>query len=112
MKRQSSPGRWKEAGAWLSHLRKSAGLTQLELATLLDIRYYAFVSQVENGFSRVPTTKLEAWAHALQVDPTAFTKHLLSLYEPELHRLLYEIDSPEIREPPKKRARSASRAAS
>ncbi|MGQ0685640.1 helix-turn-helix domain-containing protein [Bradyrhizobium sp.] len=110
MKHQSSPRRWKEAGAWLRQLRQTAGLTQLELAELLGIKYYAFISQVETGFCRLPTSKLEAWAHALQVDPSAFTKRLLSLYEPELHRLLY-IES-QGREPWKKRARSAARSAS
>ena len=65
-------------------------MSQVELAQILGLRYYTFVSQVENGFGRVPTDSIEAWAEALGVDPSDFAKRLLSFYEPELHRLLYE----------------------
>lgn len=92
MKRSSSHRR-KQAGAWLKGLRGQAGLTQLELANRLGIKYYAFVSQVETGSGRVPTEKMDAWAQTLGVDPSHFAKHLLSFYEPELHRLLYEVTS-------------------
>lgn len=108
MKHPSSPRPWDQAGAWLRQLRETAGLTQLELASRLGMKYYAFVSQVETGFCRLPTAKLEAWARALGVDPSAFAKRLLSLYEPELHRLLYDKPS-RVRDPPsKKRARSTA----
>ena len=91
MKPTSSPAqRRKQAGAWLKRLREEAGLTQLELANLLDFKYYAFVSQVETGFSRVPTEKMEAWARSLGVEPRPFVQRLLAHYEPELHRVLYE----------------------
>jgi transcriptional regulator with XRE-family HTH domain len=68
-------------------------LTQLELANRLGLKYYAFVSQVETGFSRLPTEKMEAWARSLRVDPQKFARHLLSFYEPELHRVLYQMSS-------------------
>ena len=56
MKRTSSVKlRRKEAGTWLKGLRGQAGLTQTELAGRLGFKYYPFVSQVETGFSRVPT---------------------------------------------------------
>lgn len=83
----------KQAGAWLKGLREEAGLTQMELASRLGFRYYAFVSQVETGFSRVPTEKMEAWALAVSADPTQFARRLISFYEPELHRVLYEVKS-------------------
>lgn len=67
-------------------------MTQLELAQRLGMKYYAFISQVETGFSRLPAAKLEAWALALEVDPTAFAKRLIFFYEPELYRLL-DLDS-------------------
>jgi transcriptional regulator with XRE-family HTH domain len=70
-------------------LREEAGLTQVDLAKRLSLKYYAFVSQVETGLSRVPTAKLEIWARALHVRPSDFTKQLISFYEPELHRLLF-----------------------
>lgn len=81
----------KEAGAWLKELRTQAGLSQIELANRLGFKYYTFISQVENGFGRVPTASMEAWASALGVNPSYFAKMLLSFYEPELYRLLYEV---------------------
>ena len=82
----------RQAGAWLKELRARAGLSQLQLAALLDLKYYTFVSQVENGFGRVPTESMEAWARAVGVEPPAFARHLLSFYDPELHRLLFEVE--------------------
>ena len=79
----------KEAGNWLKARRTEAGLSQVDLAARLGLKYYTFISQVENGFSRVPTETMEAWALALKLDPADFTKHLLVYYEPELHRLLF-----------------------
>ena len=94
MKRTSSVKlRRKQAGTWLKGLRGQAGLTQTELAGRLGFKYYPFISQVENGFGRVPTEKMEAWAQTLGVDPSHFAKKLISFYEPELHRLLYKVKS-------------------
>ncbi len=81
----------KQAGGWLKGLRARAGLSQIQLADVLNFKYYTFISQVENGFGRVPVESMEAWAKALDVDPTDFAKRLLSYYEPELHRLLFEV---------------------
>jgi transcriptional regulator with XRE-family HTH domain len=81
----------KQAGTWLKELRGRAGLSQIELAAILGFKYYTFISQVENGFGRVPTESLEPWARALGVDPSHFARKLLSYYEPELHRLLFEV---------------------
>jgi transcriptional regulator with XRE-family HTH domain len=81
----------KQAGDWLKKLRSRAGLSQVQLADALGLKYYTFVSQVENGFGRVPIESMEAWAKALNVEPSDFAKRLLSFYEPELYRLLYEV---------------------
>lgn len=81
----------KEAGTWLKGLRAAAGLSQMELAQKLGLRYYTFISQVENGFGRVPTDSMEAWARALGQQPSAFARRLLTYYDPELHRLLFEV---------------------
>jgi len=81
----------KKAGTWLKDLRARAGLSQIELAERLGFKYYTFISQVENGFGRVPTESLEEWARALGVDPSSFARELLSYYDPELHRLLFEV---------------------
>jgi DNA-binding XRE family transcriptional regulator len=83
--------RRKRAGTWLKDLRQRAGLSQIELADRLGFKYYTFVSQIENGFGRVPTESMEAWAKNLGADPAKFTRELLSYYEPELHRLLFEV---------------------
>jgi hypothetical protein len=66
-------------------------LSQIQLADVLGFKYYTFISQVENGFGRVPVESMEAWAKALGADPTDFAKRLLSFYEPELYRLLFEV---------------------
>lgn len=80
----------KQAGAWLKELRAKRGLSQVELAERLGLKYYTFISQVENGFGRVPTESMEAWALALGVEPSAFARELLAYYDPALYRLLFE----------------------
>lgn len=79
----------KQAGDWLKARRAEAGLSQVTLAARLGLKYYTFISQVENGFSRVPVETMEAWAVALGLEPADFARHLLVYYEPELHRLLF-----------------------
>jgi transcriptional regulator with XRE-family HTH domain len=91
MKLASSPKeRRQRAGEWLKKLREKAGLTQIELADRLGFKYYAFVSQVERGYGRVPMDKIGAWARAVGSEPQPFAQRLISYYEPELHRVLYE----------------------
>jgi transcriptional regulator with XRE-family HTH domain len=82
----------RQAGAWLQDLRKNAGLSQLQLAKMLGLKYYSYISQVENGFGRLPSNSMEAWARALKVDPANFSRQLLSYYDPELYRLLFGSD--------------------
>jgi transcriptional regulator with XRE-family HTH domain len=82
----------KQAGDWLKQRRADAGLSQVDLAARLGFKYYTFISQVENGFSRVPTETMAAWATALGLKPGAFAKHLLLYYEPELYRLLFRTE--------------------
>ena len=81
----------REAGTWLKELRGRAGLSQIELAGILGLKYYTFVSQVENGFGRVPTETIEGWGRALGQEPSGFAKKLLSYYDPEMYRLLFEV---------------------
>jgi transcriptional regulator with XRE-family HTH domain len=83
----------KQAGDWLKQRRADAELSQADLAARLGLKYYTFISQVENGFSRVPTELIGAWAHELGLEPRAFTRHLLMYYEPELYRLLFGAES-------------------
>ncbi len=83
----------KDAGTWLKAARKKAGLSQIDLAEKLGLKYYTFISQVENGFGRVPSESMEAWARALNVAPGTFARHLLSYYDPDLYRLLFKVKS-------------------
>ncbi|HJP67518.1 MAG TPA: helix-turn-helix transcriptional regulator [Sphingomicrobium sp.] len=83
----------KQAGDWLKQRRADAGLSQADLAARLGLKYYTFISQVENGFSRVPTEIMGAWAGELGLEPAAFARHLLMYYEPELYRLLFGAES-------------------
>lgn len=83
----------KKAGDWLKQRRADAGLSQADLAARLGLKYYTFVSQVENGFSRVPTEHMGAWADELGLEQSAFARHLIKYYEPELHRLLFGAES-------------------
>jgi transcriptional regulator with XRE-family HTH domain len=83
----------KLAGDWLKQRRADAELSQADLAARLGLKYYTFISQVENGFSRVPAEIMGAWAEELGLEPASFARHLLKYYEPELHRLLFGAES-------------------
>ena len=83
----------KLAGDWLKQRRADAELSQADLAARLGLKYYTFISQVENGFSRVPTEIMGAWASELGLEPAPFARHLLMYYEPELYRLLFGAES-------------------
>jgi transcriptional regulator with XRE-family HTH domain len=83
----------KLAGDWLKLRRADAELSQADLAARLGLKYYTFISQVENGFSRVPTDIMGAWARELGLEQAAFARHLLMYYEPEMYRLLFGAES-------------------
>src|SRR6187549_621968 len=68
----------KKAGTWLKAKRQEAGLSQMDLAQKLGFKYYTFISQVENGFGRVPSESMEASGLA----PADFARRLLSYYDP------------------------------
>jgi transcriptional regulator with XRE-family HTH domain len=88
---EESKLRRREAGAWLKELRQRAGMSQMQLADRLGYKYYTFIAQVENGHGRVPTGGMEGWSLALGEEPSSFARRLLSYYDPELHRLLFEV---------------------
>jgi transcriptional regulator with XRE-family HTH domain len=83
----------KLAGGWLKQRRADAGWSQADLAVRLGLKYYTLISQVENGFSRVPTEIVGAWASELGLERSAFARHLLLYYRSELHRLLFGAES-------------------
>lgn len=79
----------KAAGSWLKGLRQDAGLTQAELSKRVGYEYYTFISQVECGAARVPSTDLSRWASALGLDEQEFAKELLGYYDPHWYKLLF-----------------------
>ncbi|WP_395711631.1 helix-turn-helix domain-containing protein [Reyranella sp.] len=79
-----------DAGRWLKQLREARGLSQRELAKLVGLNFYTFVSQLESGRGRIPPDRYRVWADALGVDPQDFVKELLRYYDPITHYFLFE----------------------
>jgi transcriptional regulator with XRE-family HTH domain len=77
------------AGQWLRDLRVARGLTQRQLADLVGVAYYTFVSQIEAGKGRVPPESYQLWADALAVPIADFVRTLLFYYDPHTHRALF-----------------------
>lgn len=82
------------AGRWLKSLREQRQLSQRQLATLVQVEYYTFISQIEAGRGRIPPDRYEAWASALDVPVIPFVKTLMSFYDPVTHRLLFGHEPP------------------
>ncbi len=51
----------KQAGDWLKLRRADAGPSQVDLAARPGLKYYTFISQIEDGLSRLPTEAVAAW---------------------------------------------------
>jgi len=58
--------------------RKDQGITQVELAEMLD-RPQSFISKVEQGERRLDVTELLDIIEVLQIDPISFVEDLLSV---------------------------------
>ena len=82
----------REAGKWLKDLRLKRNLTQRELAGMVGVEYYTFVSQLEVGRGRIPPDRYELWAKALGLDAAEFVKHLMRYYDPQTYRILFGDD--------------------
>jgi transcriptional regulator with XRE-family HTH domain len=78
-----------EAGRWLRELREKRGLTQREVAQLVGVEYYTFVSQLENGRGRIPPDGYLDWAEALGVQPREFVQGLMYYYDPVTYQILF-----------------------
>lgn len=59
----------------LVHFRKRAGLTQVELASRLNVEQSA-ISRIEAGTRRLDTIELDAYLEALGVTKEEFTEYL------------------------------------
>ena len=79
----------KEAGRWLKDRREARGLSQRELAELVDVGYYTFISQLEIGRGRIPPDKYRAWAQALGMDARELVLALLPFYDPTTYNILF-----------------------
>ena len=80
----------REGGKWLKEMREKAGLSQRDLAQLIDTEYYTFVSQLENGRGRIPPDKYVIWSKALNIEPREFVKTLMRFYDPVTYEILFE----------------------
>jgi len=78
-----------EMGLWLKSLREQQGMSQRDLASALNLDYYTFISQLENGRGRIPPARYLDWASSLQVEPKSFVKKLLSYNEPLTYEILF-----------------------
>jgi len=81
--------RRREGGRWLKDLREKAGLSQRELAQLIETDYYTFVSQIENGRGRIPPDKYLLWSNAVEVNPRDFVQTLMRYYDPVTYDILF-----------------------
>jgi ribosome-binding protein aMBF1 (putative translation factor) len=79
-----------EMGLWLKSLREARGMSQRDLANVLNLDYYTFISQLENGRGRIPPQRYVDWAEALGQEPRSFVKTLLSFYDPITYSILFE----------------------
>jgi transcriptional regulator with XRE-family HTH domain len=84
----------REAGLWLKEMRAARGLSPRDLATMVGVDYYTFVSQIESGRGRIPPDRYEAWAQARGLDAGAFVRKLLRFYDPITYALLFPNELP------------------
>ncbi len=89
----------RQLGRWLKHRREAADITQAQLAERLGLRYYSFVSQVENGIGRIPQDLYAPWAKALGLDGKDFALTVLKHLEPGLYDLIAAQMPPGTQEP-------------
>jgi transcriptional regulator with XRE-family HTH domain len=93
----------REIGGRLREFRKRRGLTQEQLAVMVDVTFQQ-IQKYENGFTRLNTDKLQAIAQALSVPASAFfddddrNECLLSSQELELVKGFRALSSPDKRE--------------
>ena len=79
----------KRGGKWLKEQREEARFSQRELAKELNLPYYTFISQVENGTARIPPEHYESWAAALKIPTQTFVREMLKYYDPIIFDLLF-----------------------
>lgn len=88
-------------GAWLKAKREEAGLTQLDVAVVLDYAYSVAVSQIERGATALPAHDLKLWAKALRINQKEFGKQYAYHCHPFLYECLWGLDVFEAEELPR-----------
>lgn len=78
------------AGRWIKEIREARGISQRELAKTLNIEYYTFISQLENGRGRIPQNLYRDFSAALKIDEKHFVKTILMFYDPVSYEILFE----------------------
>lgn len=73
------------AGDYVKKIRIEQEMTQRDLAEALNLKYYTFISQLENGQGRLPPNLTVRMAIALNQDPKEFALKMLSYYDPHTH---------------------------
>ena len=76
-------------GSWLREMREKRGMSQRELSDAIGLDYYTFISQLENGRGRIPSSRYRDWANALGQDPKLFVRKLLMHYDPVAYDILF-----------------------
>ena len=89
LRHEGKTGLRREAGRWLKERRELCGLSQRQLAELVGVDYYTFVSQLETGRGRIPPERYRVWAQALRMPARDFVKALLPYYESEIYDILF-----------------------
>jgi transcriptional regulator with XRE-family HTH domain len=89
MSKEASKKLRKQGGTYLKKLRNSAGLTQRELAEASGFKYYTFISQIENGYGRIPPNLYKDYAKAVGVNLAVFAENMLKFYDPYTYKCLF-----------------------
>ena len=79
----------RQAGSWLKQKREDRNLSQRQMADVLGIEYYTFVSQLETGRGRIPPERYADWARALGMEPRELVFTLMRYYDPITFSILF-----------------------
>jgi transcriptional regulator with XRE-family HTH domain len=78
----------RDIGVWLREARQRAGYSQSDLARALGLEYYTFISQIENGRGRIPSTRYADWADTLNIPRREFALRMVQHYDPHTYELI------------------------
>ena len=85
-----------EGGKIIKQMREQAGLSQTDLGRALGLAGKQFISQIENGRTRIPLDQVPVWAKAMKVEPRELMKLLMRCYEPLAFAILFEDEAVEL----------------